>query len=463
MAFLSNVMRISIAFMALKLFKCNVRDDTRRQRRRRVAIFQSINGAWRTNKSAAKSNAATSPSAVMNVEPAASAPATAEGAGKRVIIEGWRFLPHSYAIVNGWQLLALMRRKIDLKVVDVPFYRPFWQAQTGLFEPSAEEALRSIAVAQPGECADVTLRVFFPFNFAQSRSRLTAVFATLEQQLIRKSAVADLPEYEQLLRGPPPANVKAVTPSRWSAEGFYRAGFAREQVLVVPHGVDTGTFHPMPEIRKQVRGGIPVVDDEFVFLTVGGMSGNKGIDLLIRGFAEVCRKFPAARLVLKGMDHLYISKRLVTRVLQTLSAGDQQRVLQRMTYLGESLSHDAMATLYQVADAYVSPYRAEGFNLPVLEAAACGIPIICTGGGPTDDFVTDEFARRIDSRTRVVTVDGRPGSQLDPSLDHLIVLMISAIEDSAWRNQAAEAGPRHVRARYTWDCAVDTLVRKLLN
>jgi len=119
--------------------------------------------------------------------------------------------------------------------------------------------------------------------------------------------------------------------------------------------------------------------------------------------------------------------------------------------------------LYQVADVYVSPYRAEGFNLPVLEAAACGIPIICTRGGPTDDFVTDEFARRIESGKSVVTIDGRHASRLDPSLEHLIALMTAAIEDSRWRKQAAEAGPRHVRARYTWDCAVDTLIRKLLN
>jgi glycosyltransferase involved in cell wall biosynthesis len=399
----------------------------------------------------------------MDFEPGASGLAPADRAGKRLIVEGWRFLPHSYAIVNQWQLLALLRRNVVLKVVDVPFYRPSWQVQAGMFEPSAERALRSIEVAQPAESADVTLRVFSPFTFAPSRSRLTAVFATLEQQLIRKFQVSDLREYERLRRGPPPATVKAVTPSQWSAEGFYRAGFDRDQVLVVPHGVDTGTFHPMPNIRKDVRSGIPILDGEFVFLSVGAMSGNKGVDLLLRGFAEVCRKFPHARLVLKGMDLLYDSRALLHKSIRTLSAGDQQVVLQRMTYFGDSLSHSAMATLYQVADAYVSPYRAEGFNLPVLEAAACGIPIICTRGGPTDDFVTDEFARRIESGTSVIAIDGRPASQLDPSLEHLIVLMTSAIEDSGWRKHAAEAGPRHVRARYTWDCAVDTLIEKLLS
>jgi glycosyltransferase involved in cell wall biosynthesis len=401
--------------------------------------------------------------AVMKVESGASGLASANGARKSLIVEGWRFLPHSYAIVNQWQLLALLRRNIALKVVDVPFYRSSWQAQTGLFEPTAEQALRSIEVAQPAESADVTLRVFYPFTFSPSRSRLTAVFATLEQQLIRKDHLSDLREYEQLGRGPPPANVKAVTPSQWSAEGFYRAGFDRDQVLVVPHGVDTATFHPLPDIRNDIRSRIPILDGEFVFLSVGAMSGNKGIDLLLRGFTQVCRKFPHARLLLKGMDHLYDSRGLLLKGIRTLSTGDQQVILERMIYVGDSLSHQAMAMLYQVADAYVSPYRAEGFNLPVLEAAACGIPIICTRGGPTDDFVTDEFARRIESRTSVIAIDGRHASRLDPSLEHLIDLMTSAIEGSLWRKHAAEAGPRHVCASYTWDCAVDTLIRKLLN
>ena len=345
----------------------------------------------------------------------------------------------------------------------MPFYRSSWQTHEKLFEARAEQALRSIETARPDESADVTLRIFAPFDFSPSRSHLTAVFATLEQQVIRRHQLSDLRQYEQLRRTPPPAHVKAITPSRWSAEGFYKAGFETEQVIIVPHGVDTETFHPMPDLRSHIRGKIPVADSEFVFLSAGVMSGNKGIDLLLRGFVEVCRKFPHARLVLKGLDQLYGSRDLLLKNLQTLSAGDQQRVVDRMTYIGESLSHREMAMLYQAADAYVSPYRAEGFNMPVLEAAASGIPIICTRGGPTDDFVTDEFARRIDSRTSVTRIEGQDASRLDPSVEHLIALMTSAIEDNSWRQQAAQAGPSHVRANYTWECVADTLIRELLS
>ena len=46
-----------------------------------------------------------------------------------------------------------------------------------------------------------------------------------------------------------------------------------------------------------------------------------------------------------------------------------------MIYTGGTYSCDKMADLYRAADVYAAPYRAEGFNLPVLEAAACGVPV----------------------------------------------------------------------------------------
>ena len=46
--------------------------------------------------------------------------------------------------------------------------------------------------------------------------------------------------------------------------------------------------------------------------------------------------------------------------------------------------------LYNAADAYVTPYRAEGFNLPALEAQSCGTPVVATRGGATDDFLTGD-------------------------------------------------------------------------
>ena len=88
---------------------------------------------------------------------------------KSLIVEGWRFVPHSYAVVNQWQLLSLSRLKnVHLKVRDLPLYHPRWRTQAGLFDEAAEEALQSLESAAPGDYADATLRICFPFDFSAS-------------------------------------------------------------------------------------------------------------------------------------------------------------------------------------------------------------------------------------------------------------------------------------------------------
>src|SRR6185503_19278167 len=122
------------------------------------------------------------------------------------------------------------------------------------------------------------------------------------------------------------------------------------------------------------------------------------IDLLLQAFAQILRKHRRARLLLKGLDSLYASQQYLDADLANLSAADARLVRSRLNYNGDSLTFAILPQLYYLADCYVTPYSGEGFNLPALEAAACGTPVICTAGGPTDDFVTDDFARRIDSQ-----------------------------------------------------------------
>jgi glycosyltransferase involved in cell wall biosynthesis len=391
-------------------------------------------------------------------------PSYLAGLPRRLIVEGWRFYPHSYAIVNQWQLLSLSRRRdVSVKVLDAPLYNLRWQPQTGLFEPQAEGVLKSIQSATPDESADLLLRMGFPYDFSLSTSRRTAVFGTSENQAIQKSQCSDYRAYERLRRGiPPSAEVEIVTPSLWSAQGFYKAGFRPEQVHIVPHGVDTATFYPMPDMRGPIRNRLSIRESKFVFLSVGAMTAAKGIDLLLGAFAEVSRKYPHARLILKGLNALHNSNDRLLKTIEKLPLREQERVLSRIQYVGDSFSNRKLALLYQAADCYVSPYLAEGFNMPVLEAAACGLPIICTSGGSTDDFVTDTFAGRIESAQTVRTVDSQEFVGLRPDLDHLIALMCAVIENAGWRAEAARQGPLHVRKHFTWDIVVDRLVRELL-
>jgi glycosyltransferase involved in cell wall biosynthesis len=176
----------------------------------------------------------------------------------------------------------------------------------------------------------------------------------------------------------------------------------------------------------------------------------------------VTERHPSARLILKGSDSLYRSQDLLWRNMSALDEASRKRVTDRLIYIGETLSMAHLAALFRAADCYVSPYLAEGFNMPVLEAAACGLPVICTGGGATDDFTDASFAWRIRScAVHVRLSSAQLGDALMPDRDHLVSLMLEAAEDPAAMALRGADGARYVGDRFTWDSVTNVLVDTL--
>ncbi|OGV49293.1 MAG: hypothetical protein A2X49_07305 [Lentisphaerae bacterium GWF2_52_8] len=384
---------------------------------------------------------------------------------KSLLIEGWRFLPHSYAAVNQWQCLELLRRgSVKLFFNDLPPCAAHWKQQRGLFSEEEEKQLAEIP--PPPECGagvDAVLRMGFPYDLAPSPFASTFVFGTCEFGAVNGSMLMPGQELAQALAT---SDVNIITPSNWSSFGFIRSGAPAERVHVVPHGVNTGIFHPLPESSREALRRELGWDSRFVFLHIGAMTENKGIKPMLKAFASIARKHKSATLVLKGLDALYSSREVLSGLLSGhLDKEEVEEIGPRIIYLGETMSFLEIAALHQAADAYLAPYHAEGFNLPVLEAAACGLPSICTAGGPTDDFTTSEFCLRIESRVeRVPDSWGGGGGQriyLVPLFSKLCELMERAICDADLRRVSRQAGPAHVEAHYTWAKVVDILLREL--
>jgi glycosyltransferase involved in cell wall biosynthesis len=376
-----------------------------------------------------------------------------------ILVEGWRFLPQSFALVNQYQCLELLRRtEVNLYHYDAPIYPP-WTVQRGLFEPAQEDRLAMLSAPPSGVDLDAVFRIYSPYDFGASRASHTCVFITCEMGTVPpvflgsaklRDAVAD-------------SDVTLITPSDWSAQGLVHDGADGSRIRVVPHGVDVDVYYPLESGQRMALRKRLGCHGQFVFLNTSAMTSNKGIGLLLQAFVKVVRRYPQSRLILKGLDSLYRSHESLRSVALGLSSEELRLIQPRIIYLGGNLTQHGMAELYQAADAYVSPYLGEGFNLPVLEAMACGLPVICTKGGSTEDFITSETALRIESTLQTVTTpEGQEQYYLAPSLEHLTDLMIRTIENDTLRHVAHDAGPAHVRAKYTWRHVVDQLLDVLL-
>jgi glycosyltransferase involved in cell wall biosynthesis len=374
---------------------------------------------------------------------------------KKLLIEGWRRINHSYALVNQNQLLELIKCDFDLYHHDLPYYRPDWKAtrNSSGFSDECERNLNSIK--SPGVedlLADITYRISFPYRYYPVKSGKLFVFGTSEYQTI------DGYVYENNLKqGLDNSELKIITPSCWSQEGFVNAGFDLEKIIVVPHGVSE-VYKPINSDRKEsFRRAMGCSASEFLFLSMGAMTQNKGVDLLILAYSLLKEKYPHARLVLKDSNDLYgiRAKDVFYEVQKNSSRLLTQEIYNSIIFISDNLTQSQLNGLYGSCDCYVSPYRAEGFNLGPLEAAASGIQIIVTDGGATDDYFDSSFGMKIEGRK---TPNGRGGFCIEPSLDSLLEKLTLAIES---RNLSIDSikAQKHIQENFSWDRVVKKLIK----
>src|SRR5690606_26966799 len=123
--------------------------------------------------------------------------------------------------------------------------------------------------------------------------------------------------------------------------------------------------------------------------------------------------------------------------------------------------------LYRACDAFVSPYRGEGFSLPTLEAMACSLPVIVTAGGATDDFVDEENGWLIPAEPRSLgsRIDGHEltgeAFVLEPDVDALTELLHRAYDFPAEGAAKGRAGSLRARTLWTWHRATRKLLSRL--
>ena len=154
------------------------------------------------------------------------------------------------------------------------------------------------------------------------------------------------------------------------------------KITVIPLGVEA-RFAPCPPPQveaSRARYGLP----PSLILYVGTLEPRKGIDTLIEAFAALAPRC-AADLVVVGKRGWYW-----TPLLARLSAlGLEQRV-----HLLDYVPDADLPALYSAAALLALPSRYEGFGLPVLEAMACGTPVVCSNAASLPE-VAGEAARLV--------------------------------------------------------------------
>jgi glycosyltransferase involved in cell wall biosynthesis len=380
---------------------------------------------------------------------------------RNLLIEGWRGINHSFALINQHQILALARLPgLRLHHRDLPFAFAHWNKSRNDAGFATSDRATIDALAEPGDAEiDAVYRIAAPFRAgADDDRRRTVTFMITELGLAPGSFDAASHGSAFFTRD----DNAIVTSSSWSRSRIIEYGFAPDRVHVIPLGADTETFFACTQAERALsRANLGIHDDETVFVNIGVAVWNKGIDLLLRAFAILRARGRRVRLVLKDQRDVYgLSVEHVMRtVADTCPALRDPTTVGAISVIPGNIDRTQLRLLYGIADCYVSPYRAEGFNLPVLEAIACGKPVIVTRGGATDDFCDDDLACRIEGRagTREDQANGSLARFIEPNADELIAAMDGFAQGNGLNPERFAAARARMLQRFNWTRAASQL------
>jgi hypothetical protein len=256
------------------------------------------------------------------------------------------------------------------------------------------------------------------------------------------------------------ANVDELwVPSDYVRDMYLSGGVAGDRVVTIPNGVDPELFSP-----HGPRLELPCTANATRFLFVGGLIWRKGEDVLLAAWREAFAGREDVVLVVKDVGAAGVYRNSDrTAFLEYAAGGAPPPVV----LLADDLDPAQLAALYRACDVLVHPYRGEGFAMPVLEAMACGLPVITTAGGPTDEFCPPAAGWRIPSRRVEFPSDrveqlptvGRPWV-LEPDRAALVELLATAAADPAERMRRGTAA-REAAAALSWDAVASSYAERL--
>ncbi|MCS6860245.1 MAG: tetratricopeptide repeat protein, partial [Abditibacteriales bacterium] len=253
------------------------------------------------------------------------------------------------------------------------------------------------------------------------------------------------------------------THSHYVREVYLRSGVDPEKVQMIPLGVNPDLFHPdVPPFGEEVAHLFPVHPNDFKFLFVGGSIPRKGFDVLLQAYLEEFSADEEVCLVIK--DFYYGGQGR-----EQVKAAQQRPDAPRIVYWYGNIVARQLGGLYKACDAYVHPFRGEGTGLPILEAMACGLPVIVTDYGPTRDYCSEDTAYLVPAReveippalwgNQFKTV--HPPRWAEPDKDALRWQMRRVFTERDEARYKGLKASQHILSHYTWAHTARCMVERM--
>ena len=155
---------------------------------------------------------------------------------------------------------------------------------------------------------------------------------------------------------------------------------------LIYHGVDTNVFAPMDQEQAKANAH---VSGRFVVGVVARNQQRKNLPALVKAFARFAADKPEAILYLHTQ---VIGDFNMLELVRRFGVKDKTRVTEGLG-TDRGVPDAMLATVYNAMDVFVLPTMAEGFGLPIIEAQACGTPVLATDFSACSELLPDPIQR----------------------------------------------------------------------
>ena len=236
----------------------------------------------------------------------------------------------------------------------------------------------------------------------------------------------------------------AATPAeRTQLQFLYQANDSK--ITVIPPGVDTSRFYPIPKEEAREIIGIPANGDDRLLLFVGRIEPLKGLDTLIHAIAMMREQGVQCRvphyLAVVGGDPHASGENLSDEMARLQALREELGLNELVLFLGKR-AQDTLPYYYSAADVLIMPSHYESFGMVALEAMACGTPVVASQVGGLAFLVQD-------GQTGFVVPDGDPSA-----LSERLTLLLT---DSNLRQKLGQQAALYAR-QYDWEKIVDQIL-----
>lgn len=214
--------------------------------------------------------------------------------------------------------------------------------------------------------------------------------------------------------------------SKW-AESEFKTIYAGN-TCVVRSGADPVRFSPDGD-RQKIRNRFGYQPDEFVVLWLGIFMPHRRLQDAIEAISRRVLRGAKARLLLAG------SERSFPAYFQDLQELAKKLGVEDKVAFAGKVEDDEVRDFYCACDAFIFPNENQTWGLAVLEAMACGCPVLVSKGAAVHEVLTDD--------ENALLFPARDPDALAQKILHLI-------NDSQKRDRIAQAGTELVRTKYNW-------------